>query len=943
MRSTIRAKSLNYSAGLLCLVGVVLLGIDSASLAQTVPEDCESTGGEVSQKMTITVCRDFELILSEESSADVGFPIPKLEIDGVTPFRWHDYLTEELSTMEVVGDAELITGQIAFDPSNPTNTSVLSLRFDWKIEKSEPPINKTGTYPIDGELFEYNCTGGCGTVGMRQLIFALPEEWPLFNAHIDFDAEPEPFNIEQVTLWFGSIAKDAFNNLLPITLTVQSETDYRFPGVQLQAAFRISGYAVIRTELEKSTIHKERMQIFADIHKALAIEGQIVGAGSELYDLYKDGITGMIGVTATAGDATFEDEVFSVSDVAGAISDIISVGQGSLDPAVATLKILAPFFERQSDVLNKIINDPPDPNYQEVVTLIDVPFPAAPLEFDPDLNSALEELFDAQSLLAQILEGQLISIERYQGAFIAGDMAAAEMQAEALDSFAGAFPDAASGFNVALQSVRAELAGTSASSVTFNRQTLESNIADIRANGIGQEAIDLLASIGIVRTSEEWSALIEPTLDEILAAPDPAQGSLMGALDRAIELTADFSSLSEEEPAIDSDGDGIDDTADNCPAISNADQTDRDGDGLGNACDPRGLVGLPDLNGNGSSDVGVIAPASTRVQIRDGSTDALLGEIDFGQDIALQMEMLPDLNGSGFPEIAMLTEQASGQVIVQIRDGETGNVVKSLFYGLAYEPVAMDVVADYSGNALPEIAFLGSQAGTDAVRIQIQDALTGAFLDNVFLGTQSIAKDVVSVTDTSGNGIPEIGILGVLKGSDQVRIQQWDAQSAVFQSNVWFGNVYQPLTTITMPDINTNGFDEIVAVGVDPATNNIRVQVRDSDTTATLFNIWLGAINEAVDIALINDINSDGVADLAVLLETPAGVGRVRVQSGSDGSFIRNLFFSAVENPVGLAVLPDYSGGGFDELAALGRSAGVHHVQVLDTNTGTQINRIDFP
>ena len=95
--------------------------------------------------------------------------------------------------------------------------------------------------------------------------------------------------------------------------------------------------------------------------------------------------------------------------------------------------------------------------------------------------------------------------------------------------------------------------------------------------------------------------------------------------------------------------------------------------------------------------------------------------------------------------------------------------------------------------------------------------------------------------------------------------------------------------------------------------------------------------------ALINDINSDGVADLAVLLKTPAGTGRVRVQSGSDGAFIRNLFFSVVEHPVDLAVIPDYSGNAFDELAVLGESAGVRHVQILDTSTGSQVNRIDFP
>ena len=36
----------------------------------------------------------------------------------------------------------------------------------------------------------------------------------------------------------------------------------------------------------------------------------------------------------------------------------------------------------------------------------------------------------------------------------------------------------------------------------------------------------------------------------------------------------------------DTDGDGIPDAQDNCPAVSNASQSDTDGDGIGNACDP---------------------------------------------------------------------------------------------------------------------------------------------------------------------------------------------------------------------------------------------------------------------------------------------------------------------------------------------------------------------
>ena len=352
---------------------------------------------------------------------------------------------------------------------------------------------------------------------------------------------------------------------------------------------------------------------------------------------------------------------------------------------------------------------------------------------------------------------------------------------------------------------------------------------------------------------------------------------------------------------------------------------------------------LPDVNGNGIPDVAaLISGSADRIEIRDGSTDVLISSIDFGVDTVIQVEVLPDLNSSGRAEIAALQQQSSGQVRVQIRDSLSGNVVRNLYYGATYSATAMRVIDDYNGNGAPEIAVMGSDA-TDAIRVQVQDAGTGAILDNVFLGNQGFGKDFVAVSDTSGNGMPELGILSVLKGNEQVRMQLWDAMDATFQTNVWFGSVYQPQSLITMPDINANGAEEIVAIGVDPATQNVRVQVRDSASTATHYNIWLGNTNEAVDVALVNDINGNGYPDLAVLLKTPQGTGRVRVQDGLNGAFIRNLFFSAVENPTGLTVMPDYSGNGFEELAALGENDGVRHVQILDTSSGSQVNRIDYP
>jgi hypothetical protein len=52
--------------------------------------------------------------------------------------------------------------------------------------------------------------------------------------------------------------------------------------------------------------------------------------------------------------------------------------------------------------------------------------------------------------------------------------------------------------------------------------------------------------------------------------------------------------------AIDADGDGVDDSVDNCIGQNNATQTDTDGDGCGNYCDgdydQSGSIGAPDWN-----------------------------------------------------------------------------------------------------------------------------------------------------------------------------------------------------------------------------------------------------------------------------------------------------------------------------------------------------------
>ena len=93
----------------------------------------------------------------------------------------------------------------------------------------------------------------------------------------------------------------------------------------------------------------------------------------------------------------------------------------------------------------------------------------------------------------------------------------------------------------------------------------------------------------------------------------------------------------------DKDGDGITDSNDNCPDVSNSDQLDADGDGIGDACDP-----------------------PTITDVCDGVTH------DIGQSyihICVDYDKLP-VDSGGNTEITLTKEGSSGQLIINVEHNE---------------------------------------------------------------------------------------------------------------------------------------------------------------------------------------------------------------------------------------------------------------------------------
>jgi hypothetical protein len=399
--------------------------------------------------------------------------------------------------------------------------------------------------------------------------------------------------------------------------------------------------------------------------------------------------------------------------------------------------------------------------------------------------------------------------------------------------------------------------------------------------------------------------------------------------------------------AVDVDFDGIPLIVDNCIGTPNADQADHNGDGVGNVCDPAfaTINSVPDVNSNGFADIAVIVGGgSSHVHIRDGNTDELISDIDFGDDPVTGMAIINDISGNGMPEVALLGRRPNDNARVQVKDSITGTTANDVYYGSTFFPQDMTVIADTDGNGADELAVLGVN-DSNLVRVLARDSLTDAATSTTYYGNQCSCVNVLTIPDLSGNDKPELLVHGrMLPPSNLNKAKMRDSSTGAFLRDLYFGTVYIPIELVTIDDVSGDGIEDVAELGRRFDTGLVRVLVRATDTGATITTAYAGFTNTPIAVLGISDTNGNNAADLAILVMTPAGTAKVIVRDGATGTFIRTIFATALSNPVGMTSVQDMNANGSTELAILGDgNSGTRQVKIKDSSTGSLINTIDFP
>lgn len=337
---------------------------------------------------------------------------------------------------------------------------------------------------------------------------------------------------------------------------------------------------------------------------------------------------------------------------------------------------------------------------------------------------------------------------------------------------------------------------------------------------------------------------------------------------------------------------------------------------------PRAMVRVPDMNGNGSDELALLG-ANRRnglraAQVRDSLTGASLGLVPFDPGYTpVKMLALPDLDGNGASELAVLERSTSiyvdGDVPAQaeVRDARTGLVLRRVdFTGFAHQEGKIDfaALADSNGNGSPELAIVGNQACcSSSALVAISDALTGAPLRQQFLPRPEYGARVslAALPDSDGNGLPELAAVapnewGAAPGTraliyegipDAPQVLRPPKRSIAFTRGDTTDSPRPAV--VVVPDVNGNAYPELAVLRSRVTPGRDEIQVKDAFTGHPIGNFGYDAQGlQFRAVAVIDDLNGNGSAEIAVLRrQTASGRHFVLIKDARTGATIRSIAY----------------------------------------------------
>ena len=206
--------------------------------------------------------------------------------------------------------------------------------------------------------------------------------------------------------------------------------------------------------------------------------------------------------------------------------------------------------------------------------------------------------------------------------------------------------------------------------------------------------------------------------------------------------------------------------------------------------------------------------------------------------------------------------------------------------------------------------------------------------------------DVVVLPDVNTNGRQEIAPIRRRAPNSNGRVQVRETNNGSPVRSFSYFNGYTPVTMVMVDDRNGNGVPELASVQSRNTDGRTLFEVRDPSTSANVANIWFSRNHTARFAAAIADTTGNGQQDYVVVhTRNSDGAVAAQIRDSASGGLARNVYYSSGFYPVDMAVVPDVNGNNAQEIAValvqIGSARGL--VQVRDSLTGSVVANTWLP
>ncbi len=323
----------------------------------------------------------------------------------------------------------------------------------------------------------------------------------------------------------------------------------------------------------------------------------------------------------------------------------------------------------------------------------------------------------------------------------------------------------------------------------------------------------------------------------------------------------------------------------------------------------RAIKPIPDIWGNGLGDV-VVCGEDDYVRAYNGNSsgtaDVIWEQYFYSGPVSYYRGLATgaDLNGDGIADVVVGT--AGGDRSVRALSGKNGSPLwtfSTSSYGAGGAVYQVDARRDFNGDGIPDVlAATGDDVnGTGPKRIFLLNGATGAMLWERYAGGPAFS--VISVADFTGDGVPD----ALAGASNEAETQAsalgingatgaiaWSVQPA--GSSVW--------ALAQIDDLNSDGIADLMVGSFMGGGNYYALNAATGGT------LWTGSTGASLvmQLEVLGDVNNDGYNDIAIGHVSP----HTAVISGLTGQYIWSQ--STADNAWYLANAGDLTGDGINDL-----------------------------